>query len=108
MVFGMLQVAGRHIQDVERDVNIDFRHVLETATLDEAHGRVDDCLRGKTMCGTVFEAKDIANQVEGADLAAAVGQELVAPNRTLHDLVDVVRWLGLAVDFSASIVLEFA
>ena len=108
MVFGMLQVAGRHIQDVERDVHVDFRHVLETAPLDEAHGRVDDCLRGKTMCGTVFEAKDIANQVEGADLAAAVGQELVAPNRTLHDLVDVVGRLGLAVDLSASIVLELA
>jgi hypothetical protein len=108
VVFGVLQAARRHVQEVKRDVHIDFRYVLKTAPLHKPHGRVDNCLCGKPMGRTIFKAKNIANQVEGPDLAATVGQQLVAPNRTLYDLVDVVRWLRFAVDFPASIVLKLA
>ena len=104
----MLQAGGRHVQEVKRDEDIGFRHVLETAPLHQTHGRVDNCLCGKSVGGTVFQTENIANQVESPDLAAAVGQELIAANRTLQDLVDVVRGLRFTVDLGASIVLEFA
>jgi hypothetical protein len=37
--------------------------------------------------------------MEGADLAASVGQELVGTNRAADDLVNVLGLLILAVDF---------
>ena len=46
--------------------------------------------------------------MEGADLAAAVGKELVAANRAVNDLVDVLGRLGLAVNFGTSVIFEFA
>jgi hypothetical protein len=51
---------------------------------------------------------NITDQVEGADLAAAIREEFVAANRTLNDLVNVVGRLGLAVNLSTSVVSEFA
>jgi hypothetical protein len=73
MVLSVLKAARRHIQEIKCDEHIGLRHVLQTAPLHEAHGRVDNRLRGKPMDGTVFQAKDVANQMEGPDLAAAVG-----------------------------------
>src|SRR3954451_299773 len=46
--------------------------------------------------------------MESADLASPVGQQLVASNRTVHGLVDVVRRLRFPVNLGASIVPEFA
>ena len=72
MVLSVLKAARRHIQEIKCD-HIGLRHVLQIAPLHEAHGRVDNRLRGKPMDGTVFQAKDVAKQMEGPDLAAAVG-----------------------------------
>ena len=56
----------------------------------------------------VFQAKDVAHQVKCADLAASVGEELVAPNRAVNDLVDIVGRLGLSVNLGAPGVFELA
>src|SRR3954447_501323 len=60
------------------------------------------------MNAAVFETEDVPSQMESADLASPVGQQLVASNRTVHDLVDVVRRLRFPVNLGASIVPEFA
>jgi hypothetical protein len=56
----------------------------------------------------VFKAKNVACQVEGPDLASAVGQELVTPYRTLYHLVDVFRGLGFTVNLASPVIFEFA
>ena len=108
VVLGMLKIAGRHIQKVERDHRVAFRDMFKAAPLHQPYCRIDDRLRGEAVLGTVFQTKNVAGQMEGADLAAAVGKELVAANRAFNDLVDVFGRLGLAVDFGTSVVFEFA
>ena len=108
VVLGMLQIAGRHVQKVERDQRVAFRHMLQAASLHQSHGRIDDRLRGEPMNRTVFQAENVAGQVKSADLTAAVGKQLVASNRAVNDLVDVVGRLRLAVNFGAPVVSEFA
>jgi len=74
---------------------------------DDAHGGVDDRLRRKAMLAAVREAENVAGQVKGADLPAAVGQQLVAPYRAGFDLVDVFGRFLLAVDLGAFFVGKF-
>lgn len=57
---------------------------------------------------SVLQPENVASQVERADLAAAVGEELVGANRTARDLVDIVGRLRLSEDLGAFIVFEFA
>src|SRR5262245_9436750 len=54
-----------------------------------------------------FEAKYVARQMEGADLAAAVGQELVGANGAADHLVDILGLLILAVDLFVLAIGEF-
>ena len=104
----MLKVAGRHVQKVEGDHRVAFRDVLETAPLHQPYCRIDNCLCGEAVLGTVFQPKNVTGQMEGADLAAAVGEELVAANGAVDDLIDVVGRLGLAINLSASVIFELA
>ena len=60
------------------------------------------------MGSAVFQAKDVADQVERADLTAAVREKLIAPNRAINDLVDIVGRLSLSEDLGALGVFEFA
>ena len=50
------------------------------------------------MGGAGFEAEHVAGKVEGADLAAAVGEKLVAAHGAGDDLIDVLGRLVLAID----------
>ena len=45
--------------------------------------------------------------MEGADLAAAVGQQLVAPHRAGHDLIDVIGRFLLTENLGALLVAKF-
>ena len=108
VVFGMPKIAGGHIQKIKRHQGVALRDVLQTAPFHQSDGGIDDRLGGKAMLGAVLETKDIADQVKGADLAAAVGEEFVAANGTFNNLVDVVGRLGLAVNFGAPVIFEFA
>jgi hypothetical protein len=61
-----------------------------------------------TLCGKAmapFSRQNIANEVEGPDLAAAVGRELGVPNGPLHDLVDVARRRRFSVDLGPQLYL---
>jgi hypothetical protein len=57
---------------------------------------------------TVFQAKDVAHEMEGPDLTPTVGQQLVTPNGAIHNLIDIVRRLSLSVNLAAPAVCEFA
>ena len=50
--------------------------MFKAASLHQPYGRIDDRLRGEVVLGAVLQAENITGQVEGADLAAAVGEEL--------------------------------
>ena len=60
--------------------------MFKAAPLDQPYGRIDDRLRGEVVLGAVLQAENITGQVEGADLAAAVGEEFMATNRSVNDL----------------------
>jgi hypothetical protein len=51
-----------------------------------------------------FETKDIARQVEGSDLPAPIGENLIGPYGTRYDLVHVLRRLVLAIDLCVAAV----
>ena len=59
------------------------------------------------MLAAVFQSEDVADEVECADLAAAIGEQLVASHRTRLDLVNVFGRFFFAVDLSFSFVREF-
>ena len=63
---------------------------------------------GSDRSCAVLQAKDIADEVECADLAAAIGEQLVAPHRAFDHLVDIFRWLGLAKNFRTPAIFELA
>ena len=108
MILGVLEIAGRHVQQIKRDHHVGFGHLLEAGSLHQAHGGFDDRFRRKSVNWPVFKTENVANKVEGADLAATIGQELVAPYRALQDLVEIFGPLGLSVNLGAFIVFEFA
>ena len=50
-----------------------------------------------------FEAEHVAGQVEGADLAAAVFEDLVGAHRAADHLIEILRRLLLAVDLGVAV-----
>jgi hypothetical protein len=82
--------------------------VFQTASFHQPYCRIDDRFRSKPVGRTVLQPKNVAGQVECADLAAAVGEELVGANRTVRDLVDIIGRLRLSKDLRSPVVFEFA
>jgi len=72
-----LQVAPGHAEQVSRDHRIALSHHLEAAALDQANRCVHDRLRRKPMFASVLQSEDVAGEVKRADLATAVGKQLV-------------------------------
>ncbi len=99
MVFRVPEVARGHRPELAGNLDVDAGRLLEAAALHQPHRGIDDGFRGQPVDRSRFEAENIARQMEGADLAASVGQQLVAANRARDHLVDVFRRLILAVDF---------
>src|SRR5262245_5660510 len=81
--------------------------LLEALALDEAQRGVEDGFGGEAMVGAGFQAKYVAGQVEGTDLAAAVGEQLVGAHRAADHLIDIFGRLILAVDFLVLAIGEF-
>ena len=57
--------------------------------------------------GAGIEAEHVARQMERADLAAAVVQQLVGTNRAADHLIDIFGRLAFAVDFLVLAVGKF-
>ena len=75
---------------------------MHGAALDDQDVRVGDRLGREGVLVAHLEAENVARQVEGADLAAAVVQDLVGADRAADDLVEVLGRLVLAVDFDVA------
>src|SRR4051794_7167984 len=74
----------------------------------KANGGVDDGFGREPMDLAVFEAEDIAGQVERADLPATVTQQFVTPDRPLNNLIDIICGLCLSENLGVLHVPEFA
>src|SRR6185437_4142942 len=108
MILSMLEIAGGHLKKIASYGSIAFSHIGKAHALCQTHRGVDDRLRGEPMGVGVFQAKNVACQVECANLSPSVGEKLVAANGAIDHLVDVFRRLGLTEDFGSPAVLEFA
>src|SRR5579871_4480038 len=108
MVFGVLQVGGRHVEEIAGNRGIGFGNVSKADALHQPHGRVDDCFGGKPVEAAILEAENIADQVECANLSPSIGQQLVAANRPVDDLIDVSGRFALAEDLAAAVIFELA
>ena len=69
---------------------------------------VDDRLGRKAVNRGVLQTENVAHQVKGANLAAAVQEKLVASYRPFGHLIDILGRLVLAEDLYAFVVAEFA
>ncbi|MHC2929281.1 hypothetical protein ACVJA9_004078 [Bradyrhizobium diazoefficiens] len=103
----MAKFAGGHRPELAGDLHVDAGGLLEARAFHEAHAGVDDGFGGKTVAGAGFEAEHVAGKMEGADLAAAVGEKLVAAHGPGDDLVDIFGRLVLAIDLLVLAVGEF-
>ena len=54
------------------------------------------------MRGAGLQAKDVAGEMEGVDLAAAVAQQLARPDRAGHDLVEIVGIVAFGEELVAA------
>src|SRR5215831_11287093 len=72
--------------------------ILQTVASHHARGRVHDRLRGETIICAILEPKNIAGQVESANLTPSVGENLITSDRSADHLVDAIGRLALAVD----------
>ncbi len=86
MVFGMLKIVGRHIQEASDDREIGFRHALQAFAFHQANGSVNDGFGCETM-EIIFEAED--------------------PNRAFNHLIDVVCRIIFSEDLDATVVRIF-
>jgi hypothetical protein len=77
---------------------VSLGHHLKALSSDQANGGLYDRFCGKSMRLAVLQPKYIAGQVKRADLAAAIGEQLVTSYRPLCDLINVFGRLLLAVD----------
>ena len=57
LIFGMLQIARRHVEEIVGNRGIVFRDVSEADALHQPHGRFDDRFGGKPMGVAVFKAE---------------------------------------------------
>ncbi|MGY4344393.1 hypothetical protein ACVWXM_000857 [Bradyrhizobium sp. GM7.3] len=99
VVLGVAKLTGGHRPKLAGDLDVGGCGLLEARALHEAHSGVDDSFSSKAVGGAGFEAEHVAGKVEGADLAAAVGEKLVAAHGAGDDLIDILGRLVLAIDF---------
>src|SRR5262245_34345773 len=71
----------------------------QSASLNYQNFCVGDGFGRERMLVVGFETKDVAGQVEGSDLTAPIGENLVGAHCALYDLVHVVRRFVLSKDF---------
>src|SRR5208337_4814709 len=101
------QLAGGHRPQLAGDGDVALGRGLEAAALDHPHRRFDDRFGSQAVAGSGFKTENVAGEMEGADLAAAVAEEAIAADRAARDLVDVFGGFALAEDAFVAAVSEF-
>src|SRR6188768_2529472 len=66
------------------------------------HGRIGYRFGAEGMLLAGLESEHIAGQVERADLATPILHHLVGADRARYDLIEILGWFRLAVDFGVS------
>src|ERR1700737_3716932 len=94
----MPEFSGCHGPEFARDLDVDSCCLLKTAALHQPYGGVDNRFCREAVVRSRFEPEDVARKMKRADLAPSVRQQLVAPDGAADDLINVFRWLLLAVD----------
>jgi hypothetical protein len=98
MVLGAVQLAGGHGPELAAHLVVAGGEPDQGAALDDQHFAVGDCFRRKGMNVADLKAEHIAGEVERADLAAAVVEDLIGPYRAADDLVEVFGRLVFSED----------
>src|SRR5258708_33015543 len=75
-----------------RHVAIAVREGDECVPLDHEDDAFVDCLGGKLMIRTEFEAEDVTPKIEGTDVENFEGSA-----RTADNLIDIIAWLVFSV-----------
>jgi len=65
------------------------------------HRSIADRLCRKAMGRAGLEPEDVAREMEGVDLAPAIAQQLVGPDGSRHDLVEIFRVVAFREQFFA-------
>jgi hypothetical protein len=107
VIFGVPEFAGGHSPEAAGHLNRDAGRLFKIAAFHQAHGRIGDGFRGQAMGQSGLKSKDVAGQVERTNLSAAIGEQLVAPDRAANDLIDVFSGLVFSIDFLVLLVGEF-
>jgi hypothetical protein len=81
------------------DLDIRSGGGFQAAALHQADGGVGDRFSRQAMGGAGIEAEHVAGQMERADLAPSVVEQLVGADRAADHLIDIFARLALAVDF---------
>jgi hypothetical protein len=106
VIFGMTQMIGGQRPQPVRHPDLGFGRDFKMMAVRRAQLGVDDGFGGQAVLVAGIQAEHVAGEVEGVDLAAAVGQQLVGPHRPGDHLVDMVGGLAFAIDFLVLVVGE--
>src|SRR5215475_4114325 len=88
-----------HAQEIASYSSIGRCHIFQAVASDDAHRRILNGLRGEAIVQADLQPKNIAREVERANLAsAAIGKNIVASDGSPDDLIDAIRWLALTVN----------
>jgi hypothetical protein len=60
MVLGMPEISGSHGPELARDLNIGGSRLLETSSLHQPHGGIDDGFRSQPMDGARFQSEYVS------------------------------------------------
>src|SRR5271166_5798499 len=82
-----------------RDLMVSIGQRNQRAALDHEERRLADGIRRAMVDVVDAEAEHLAGQIERADLASSVAQNLIGARRSRHDLINVIGRLSLAEDF---------
>src|SRR5690242_13948614 len=101
------ELARGHGQKLPGVVAVITHHPEQRPALDDADDRIGDRLGREAVLLSLLEPEDVTGEVESADLAASIRQDLDGARRPMDDLVDVFDRLALAVDFAARAELDW-
>ncbi|KYH01579.1 hypothetical protein SE91_26540 [Bradyrhizobium sp. DOA1] len=90
MVLGVLQIFGRHPEQIAEDDRIVLGRVFKAGAPDQANCRRDDCLCCELMSLTIFKSEDIADQMKRTHLPPTIRK--LAVNLLPHTVTQLTQF----------------